>query len=179
MKKEIPLDKANRIINNGPVVMVSTVYKKKPNIFSVAWSMPVSHSPSCVAISSGLSNFSTRIIKETKEFVINVPDVSLKEKVIGCGSVPGDNVDKFKRFELTPVKSKKVKAPAIQECIGHLECRVHRSLAIFDHIVFVGRVMAAYVDRDKWDFNGNIWRLERCQILHHMGGEFFSTIGSI
>ncbi len=173
MKKDISISKANRLINHGPVVLVSTLYKGRANIFTVAWNMPVSHSPLCIAIASGNSNFSTKIINETGEFVINVPDISLKEKVIGCGSVSGENVEKFKRFELTPLKSKKINAPGIKECIGHLECKLEKSVNFYDHTIFIAKVVAAYADEEKWDFKENVWKAEKAQILHHLGGPYF------
>ncbi|HEC92468.1 MAG TPA: flavin reductase family protein [Candidatus Atribacteria bacterium] len=178
-KKDIPLNNANRLINAGAVVLVSTLYKDRPNVFTVAWNMPVSHSPICVAIASGKSNYSTKIIEETKEFVINIPDASMKEEVINCGSVSGENVEKFKRFELTPLKSKKIKAPGIKECIGHLECTLEKFVDIYDHIVFIAKVVAAYVDEDKWDFDDNVWIPEKAEVIQHLGGKYFAKIKEI
>lgn len=178
-KKDIPLNNANRLINAGAVVLVSTLYKERANVFTVAWNMPVSHSPMCVAIASGKSNFSTKIIVETKEFVINIPDISFKDKVINCGSVSGENVEKFKRFELTPLKSRKIKAPGIKECIGHLECKLEKSVNIYDHIVFIARVVAVYVDADKWDFDENVWIPEKAKVIQHLGSRYFAKIEGI
>ncbi len=179
MKKLVPLKYANRIINSGPVVLVSTSLNQRDNIITIAWNMPVSYSPICVAISSGTSRFTTNIIKETSEFVINVPNITLKQKVIECGSVSGKFVEKFKRFELTPISGKKVKSPAIKECIGHLECKLEKSIDVYDHIIFAGRVVKAYVDSDKWDFHNNVWIPDKAKILHHLGSDYFSTETSI
>jgi len=179
MKKEISVNKANRLINDGPVALVSLLYKHKPNIFTVAWNMPVSSQPLCVAIACGFKNYSTTGIKESCEFVINIPDQKLKEEVIGCGSVSGRDTDKFQKFNLNTLPSKTVHAPGIKECIGHLECIVSKSVDHIDHTIFIAKVVSAQVDEDKWDFENNVWIPERSLSLHHLGGKFFSVTQKI
>lgn len=173
MKKEISVNKANRLINNGPLVLVSTQYNGKTNIFTVAWNMPVTHTPVSVAISSGYPNYSTRIIEETGEFVINIPDKFIKDKVINCGKVHGNEIDKFKEFNLTPSQSRLIKTPGVEECIGHLECRVEQVINLSDHKLFIAKVLFASVEESKWNFQENVWNLTEANLLHHLGGPYF------
>ena len=46
------------------------------------------------------------------------------EKVVSIGDCTGTQVDKFKKFTLTPLPAKEVKAPLISECLACIECRV-------------------------------------------------------
>lgn len=179
MKKEVPIGKANRLINHGPVVLISLLYNEKPNIFTVAWNMPISHSPMSLAIACGNSNYSTEGIKESCEFVINIPDLSLKEKVIQCGKSSGRDKDKFSEFNLTPLDSQKIKAFGIQECIGHMECIVSKTIEHTDHTIFLAKVVCAVVDEDKWNFQENIWQIDKAEILHHLGGPNFGITKSV
>ncbi len=65
------------------------------------------------------------------------------DQVNVCGTVSGKEVDKFKESNIIPVAGQKVDAPLIDECVGHIECRVVNQYNIGDHILFVGKVVAA------------------------------------
>lgn len=170
MKKEIPLDSANRLINNGPVVLVSCQQADQPNVFTVAWNMPVSHEPPLVAISCGASNYSHEVIMETEEFVLNVPDARIVEPTFRCGTISGAETDKFEATGLTPAPAKEVESPIVEECVGHLECKLIEKPDAGDHSIFVGEVLAAYAEADKFD---EVWQVEQTGILHHLGGNNF------
>lgn len=174
MKKPIPLQYASRLINHGPVVLLTTRRRGRPNVCTIAWTMPVDSDIVAVVVSD--ENYSFRAIRETGEFVLNIPGRALLKKVLGCGSVSGAECDKFKRFGLTPMKARRVKAPRIAECIGHLECRVlpgHDALAR-EHNLFLARVTAASAVRGLF---GTRWRIEdpRARTLHHLGGAIFAV----
>ncbi|MCK4603672.1 MAG: flavin reductase, partial [Deltaproteobacteria bacterium] len=51
---ELPVERANRLINHGPTVLVTSKYQEKANIMTAAWCMPTSHNPPMVAVSIGV-----------------------------------------------------------------------------------------------------------------------------
>lgn len=57
-------------------------------------------------------------------------------------------MDKFKETGLTPIPSLEVRPPRIEECFGHLECRVVQSITCGDHTLFVGEVVATSADAE-------------------------------
>jgi len=180
IKEEIPLTRANRLINSGSVILVTSISKEeRPNIITLAWQMPVSHNPPLSAISIAKSHFSCQLIETTKEFVINVPNVFLLKQVKFCGSVSGKNIDKFKESSLTPIPAKVVKPPLIKECIGHLECKVVDIYPAGDHTIFIGNVVVA--SANKGLFDGACWDLnkEETSLIYHFGGTLFATIGKV
>ena len=175
MKIEIPLKRANRIINHGPVVLVTCqLEEKNPNIITVAWATSVSQIPPLVVISIGETHHSHQLILESREFVINVPPCSLLPQVLKCGTLSGKNSNKFIDVGLKPLKAMHVRPPLIEECIGHLECQVTMHVKTGDHTLFVGSVKAAWVEntlfQDVWmtDSKGGAG-------LHHLGGNAFSV----
>lgn len=172
MKREIPLSKANRLLNSGPVVLVSTHYKGKSNIMTVAWQMPVSQAPPLVAISVRESRYSHTLIEKSREFVLNIPTIELLSVVDYCGSVSGRELDKFKEMNLTPVPAKKVSAPLIGECVGHLECKLSSSHEAGDHTVFVGEVVSASAEETLFDEH---WMVEKAKLIHHLGGDLYTV----
>lgn len=174
MKRVIPVQIAYRLINHGPVVLVSTRYRGKPNICTAAWVTPVDLDLALVVISD--ENYSFRCIKETGEFVLNIPNRALLRKVLGCGSTSGEGMDKFSTFGLTPVKARKVKAPLIGECIGHLECRMVRGEGRIakKYNIFLGRVVAASADKGLFSTHWDV-RKAAARTLHHLGGTLFAV----
>ena len=157
-----------------PAVLVSCGRGEQANIITLAWQTPVSKSPPMVAISVAPSRYSHRLIDENGEFVINVPPLSMLQAVVYCGSVSGQDEDKFLGAGLTPQPAKVVSVPLIAECIGHLECQVSQRIAAGDHTLFVGQVVAASAAEDLFD---EVWQVEdeRAKTIHHLGGSFFTA----
>ncbi|MEM3436920.1 MAG: flavin reductase family protein [Nitrososphaerales archaeon] len=140
---------ATRLLYPRPIVLITSINNSgKPNIIPVAWTMPTSFDPPLIAISIALTRYSHKLIKETHEFVINIPTKKLVNIIDYLGSVSGKDVDKFKESNLTALPAKKVKPPLIGECVAHIECKVESILNTGDHTIFVGRVVAAQTDKD-------------------------------
>jgi len=172
LKEKIPISIANRLINSGPVVLVTTSWQAKSNIITIAWQTPVSHTPMLVAISVGKTRYSHELLEKSKEFVINIPTVDLLKQVDFCGNVSGRSVDKFKESGLTPIKAEKVDAPLIKECIGHLECKLVETAPCGDHTIFIGEVVAAWVEKGLFD---GYWLVDKAKLIHHLGGTKYNT----
>jgi flavin reductase (DIM6/NTAB) family NADH-FMN oxidoreductase RutF len=68
---------------------------------------------------------------------------------------------------------KKVKAPAIRECIAHLECKVDDQLVTGDHTIFVGKILEAYADMGVF---AETYDLKKARMLYHVGGNNFSLL---
>ncbi|MEI7705710.1 MAG: flavin reductase [Deltaproteobacteria bacterium] len=50
--------------------------------------------------------------------------MELASKVVRCGNISGQGIDKFAKLGLTPVAASLVAAPLIDECYANLECEV-------------------------------------------------------
>ena len=176
MKTAVPLELATRLINNGPCVLVTCRHQGIDNVFTVSWNMPVSIVPPMVGITCVKSNASHAMILESKEFVINVPEAHLLDQAFNCGKFSARDTDKFGKFGLTPEPGREVAAPSIRECAGQLECRLLASPAFGDFTVFVGEVVSAYADEDKFR---NGWLPGKARIVNHYGDELFYVPGEL
>jgi flavin reductase (DIM6/NTAB) family NADH-FMN oxidoreductase RutF len=149
MKIELPV---NRRLQPGPagVVVMATcgASLEKSNIITLGMYMPISIRPPMVCIGVAPQRHSHGLIEETGEFVVNVPPITIKEQMHYCGVKSGRDVDKFAETGLTPMPSLKVKPPRIEECFGHIECRVVQSHVCGDHTLFVGEVVATSADEE-------------------------------
>ncbi len=120
--------------------------ERKSNIIAVSFCMPVSKEPPLIVCAIGKDTYSCKLIENTKEFIVNVPPKELKPKIYYCGFYSGYQVDKFKETGLTPQPARKVRAPIIEECVAHMECKVKQQIETGDKNLFIGEVVEAYAD---------------------------------
>src|SRR5208282_4940157 len=145
-KTTFPLSQVYRLLEPGPVVMVTTVREGRANIMTMSWHMMMEFEPPLVGCVISNRNHSFEILKATRECVINIPTVELAETVVVCGNTSGRSVDKFKAFELTPVAAACVKAPLIAECYANLECKVRDAKLAAQYNFFILEVVQAWID---------------------------------
>jgi flavin reductase (DIM6/NTAB) family NADH-FMN oxidoreductase RutF len=146
-KKSLPLSEVYRLIEPGPVVLVSTMSGKKTNIMTMSWHMMVDFEPPIIACVMSNRDYSFDALKKTKECVINIPTVELAKKVVACGNISGKDIDKFKKFGLTPSAAACVRSPLIDECYANLECKVIDTKLAPKYNIFILEVLRAWIDR--------------------------------
>jgi len=173
-KVEVDSELVYRLLHPMHTVLVSCINGKtgKANIITLAWAMPTSAKPTMVAMSISPKRYSHRLIKKAGEFVVNIPTMRIVKQTLFCGRISGSKCDKFKEAPLTPAPAKKVGAPIIKECVAHLECKLVQTIPTGDHTLFVGEVVAAYVN--KGVFN-KFFNVEKAKPVFHMGGDSFVT----
>ena len=141
--KKMLLSKVYTLLESGPVVLVTTCDGRKNNIMTLSWTMVTDFTPH-FAITTGPWNYSCAALLESGECVISIPGVDLIDQVVGIGTCSGADTDKFKKFALTPVKGKIVRAPLIKECLANIECKVID--LIKKHNILILEGVGAFVD---------------------------------
>lgn len=139
----------------------------KPNVMTCAWATPASEEPPMVIVCVSKEAYTAKLIKETKEFGINIPTKSLLKALWICGKSSGRDTDKFKLAKLKIISPRKIKAPMIEGCAGYIECRLKRTMDAGECIAFLGEVLSAYAEED-YMIKG-LWS-ERAEIPLHLGG---------
>ncbi|MEW6202929.1 MAG: flavin reductase family protein [bacterium] len=140
-----------------PVVLVTCVDKAgKPNIITIAWTGVVNSEPPMVSVSIRPSRYSYKLVKETGEFVINIPTAEQAFVTDWCGVVSGRDHDKFGTGKLTAEPASVVKAPLIRECPVNLECVVRESRLLGTHEMFIAEVVKAHFDESVLDDKGRL-----------------------
>lgn len=139
----------------------------KPNVMACAWATPVSEEPPIVVVCVSKESYTAELIRQTKEFVINIPTKKLLKALWICGKTSGRDTDKFKKAGLKYSKAKSVKSPVIDECIGHIECKLWKAVDAGECYAFFGKVISAYAD-DKYMKKG-LWS-QKAEIPLHLGG---------
>ena len=174
MKKEVELSKAKWLVEPGCVVLVTSGTMEKPNVMTFSWQTPVNTANPClILLAISHVRYSYVLIKQNNELVINIPGKELLEQVHYVGSVTGRGIDKFKESGLTPVAAGTVEPPLIEECAGHLECRIVETFKMESHDLLICEVVRALAEEDF--FNGR-WIPEKFHMLHYLTGNKYGLM---
>ena len=144
-KRDFPVWNVRRLLEPGPIVLVSSAHDDQANIMTMGWHMVMEFSPSLVTCLISGGNHSFDLIRQSKQCVINIPTVDLAETVVKIGNCSGRNTDKFEEFGLTPKPGTHVRAPLIEECYANFECHLADSGWVKKYNLFVFEVVKAHV----------------------------------
>lgn len=168
MHDSLPVEKAYRILEAGPVILVSTRGTDgRANLMTAGFHMMMQHAPPLVGVIIGPWDYSYQALSDTGECVLAVPPAGMANTVVDIGNCSGETDDKFSRFGLTPVAAKSVSAPLVDECLANLECRVVDDRQVGRYNLWVLEVQRIWLDR--------AW--QELRLLHHQGDGRFSVDG--
>ncbi|HVP38821.1 MAG TPA: flavin reductase family protein [Candidatus Saccharimonadales bacterium] len=166
-KRAIPLGRVYRLLESGPVVLLSTARRGRPNVMPMSWHTMMEFEPPLVGCIVSNRNYSFSALKATGECVLGIPTAELAAKVVRCGNTSGRRTDKFRAFGLTAVPASRVAAPLIGECYANLECRVVDARWVAKYNFFVLEVLKAWGDPSR----------KNPRTIHHLGSGTFMVSG--
>ena len=155
-----------------PPALVSCGTEENSNIITIAWTGILSTVPPKTYISVRPTRYSYDIIKNQKEFVINLCTASLARSADYCGMFTGRKVNKFDKCGLTRITSEEVACPSIAESPLSLECRVTDIVPLGSHDMFLADIVAVTVDESLLDEKGKL-HMERAGLCAYSHGEYY------
>jgi flavin reductase (DIM6/NTAB) family NADH-FMN oxidoreductase RutF len=167
MMRELLLAEVYRVLEPGPVVLLTTAHRGHANVMTLSWHMMVEFEPPLVACVVSDADHSSIALRATRECVIAVPAVGLAPKVVAVGNCSGRDTDKFTAFGLTPTPAALVTPPLIAECFANLECRVTDTRLVKRYGLFILEVVKAWTDPGQ----------EHPRTFHHHGYGTFVVDG--
>jgi len=154
------------VLSHDGALLVSVTKSGHANVMTIGWGTFgwVWEKP-ILAVFVRPSRYTYHLLEESGDFTLNIPPRTLAETVAYCGSVSGRNFDKFAERKLTARASRRVRAPIIEECVVHYECRVVEKNDVLlatlvpeiaqsayrngdFHRVYYGEILATYADPD-------------------------------
>jgi flavin reductase (DIM6/NTAB) family NADH-FMN oxidoreductase RutF len=166
--------KPGTLLYPAPVVLVTCGdIQGVKNIITIAWAGTVSSEPVMVSISVRPERYSYNLIKESGEFVINLPNRKMVRAVDYCGVVSGKDCDKFQKTGLIPAPAKNVRAPIIQEAPLALECQVTSITNLGSHDLFLAKVLGVQVDENLIDHSGKL-DLAKADLISYVHGHYWT-----
>lgn len=165
--------KGSVILNPVPVVLVTSRNKEgKNNVFTVGWTGTINTKPPMLYISVRPERLSYEYIKESMDFVVNLPSSNLVKAVDYCGVRSGKRNDKIAEMGFTLKESDEVHAPYIEECPINIECKVTNIVPLGTHDMFIAEVVGSHINENLFDENGKIC-FENANMMAYCHGEYY------
>ncbi|VTZ65218.1 flavin reductase family protein [Sinorhizobium medicae] len=165
--KEISPSQTYRVLEPGPIVLVSTMDNGKPNVMTMGFHMMIRHDPPLIGCVIGPWDHSYQALRKTGECVIAVPGLDLAETAVDVGNCSGDRVDKLQRFGLKTRPAKDVSAPLITDCLANIECVVVDGRLVKPYNLFILGAKRLWVNEAR----------KEGRMLHHLGDGTFTVDG--
>ena len=169
--------KPGTMLSPLPPALVSCGTVENPNVLTVSWTGIIASEPPLTYVSIRPSRHSHAIIKESGEFVINLPNLDLLIATDYCGVKSGETVNKFKEMNLTALPCSQISAPQIEQAPVSLECKVLRVETFGTHDMFLAEIVAVNIDDKYLDKEGKLC-LEKAGLLAFSHGKYF-TLGRL
>lgn len=133
------MEKLYRLLYPMRVCLITSRKDKKDNVMAAAWVCPLSGDPPLFGVSVSGKKLTHELIRGGGGFAINIPNQTLEEATVICGTNSGKDVDKFEKAGLT--KEEGVRMPLIKECPVSIECELVDEVEAGDHIFFIGKAV--------------------------------------
>jgi len=154
-----------------PIITSGTV--EKPNAMAASWVTPLSVRPPLFGVAISPKRYTYELIKRYGDFGVCFLPFSMVDKVLGVGSISGRQANKFREYGLEIKKAKKINAPLIEQSLSAIECVIVKEVQTGDHIFFVGKVVAAWIDKEF--FKERIFDVSKAKHVFYLGEGFFTT----
>lgn len=165
--------KGSVITSPLPPTMVTCGTVEEPNVFTVAWTGILNTQPPVTYISVRPERYSYELIKQSGEFVINLPTQQLIRAVDYCGVKSGRNTDKFKEMNLTAEPAEKISAPILAQSPVNIECKVRDIVELGTHHMFIADIVSLSVAKELLDNAGKL-HLDKANLIAYAHGEYFA-----
>jgi flavin reductase (DIM6/NTAB) family NADH-FMN oxidoreductase RutF len=167
---------ALRLLNGGPVALVTTRFRNETNVMPAIWTVSLSRRPPLIGVAVNPSRHTHDMLRFAEEFALNFPGRDLLNHTHYFGAVSGANVGKLELAKLPTSRASKISAPLIENCLAYVECSLDDAIRLGDHTLFVGRVLVVQAEEEAFD---ETWRLEDSNYrpLHYLGIDRYAVLG--
>ena len=155
-----------------PPAIVTCGTLDKPNALTVGWTGILNTHPPKTYVSIRPSRHSYNLIKESGEFVINLPTKDLVRAADFCGVRSGKDTDKFAVCGITSESSTEISAPSLAESPLSLECRVTDVIPLGTHDMFMADIVAVTVKEELISEDGKL-HLDKSGLIAYAHGEYY------
>ncbi len=147
------------------VIAIAKDEQGKFNPITLGWTMITSGQPPMMAISVAHTRHSLGAIRGSCEFVISFPSAAMASDVLFFGTKSGRDMDKLAVRGTKTQPASAIDGVLLCDAVANFECRLESELETGDHVLFVGRVVAAHVNEDP-----------AVQRLYNLGNAKFSRV---
>ncbi len=137
-------------------VVLITTGGDTPNVMTCNRIASCSAEPPRLAISVRPMRYSHALIRQTREFVVNIPSPQQATLADYVGVVTGREENKISIAGLHLAPALTIKTPLLADCPVNIECVVEREIELDSHTLFIGRVQAVHAEESLLDARGDV-----------------------
>ncbi|MEG0052940.1 MAG: flavin reductase family protein [Comamonas sp.] len=177
----VPLEKAYRLLNHGPTVIVSARHAGQSNAMSAAWACALDFAPPKVTVVLDKATRTRALVEASGLFALQLPTVPQAAMTVGIGTDSAvTEPEKLAKHGVPLFDAPGLALPLVAGCAAWLVCKLipePHNQQTYD--LFIGEVIAAWADervfRDgHWEFDSAPAEL---RTLHYVAGGQFFAIG--
>jgi flavin reductase (DIM6/NTAB) family NADH-FMN oxidoreductase RutF len=155
-------------------VIVTASARGRDAAMTAAWHSSVSFKPPLYGIAIAPKRFTYQLITESQEFGINFIPSEKVSLAAAIGGTPGQQMDKFERFNIKKEKSVKTTAPILKDAYAAYECKLVDGKSYGDHIWVVGEIVAVHFLEEAFT-PAEVLDLEKMKPLLYLGSDFYAS----
>ncbi len=167
--------KPGTLVYPVPAVLITCRNMNEDNIFTVAWTGTICSDPAMTYISVRKERHSYNMIRQSKEFCINLTTKDLAFATDYCGVKSGRNENKFNSLNLEKEECTKINAPMLKNSPVTIECKVKEIKELGSHDMFLAEVVSINIDDKYMDETGK-FDMEKCNLIAYSHGQYY-TLG--
>jgi flavin reductase (DIM6/NTAB) family NADH-FMN oxidoreductase RutF len=177
----VPLEKAYRLVNHGPTVLVSARHEGVENVMAAAWACGLDFLPPKVTVVIDKIARTRALVEGSGRFVIQIPTVTQLQltQTVGSRSL-AEQPDKLAEAGVELFEMPGHDLPFVAGCSAWLACTLisePHNEQTYD--LFIAEVVGAWADTRV--FEHGRWRFESAdphlRSLHHVAGGHYYAIG--
>ncbi|GAM30050.1 hypothetical protein P23_0553 [Acinetobacter calcoaceticus] len=177
----LELEKAYRLLNHGPTVLVSAQHGDDRNVMAAAWACALELTPAKVTVVLDKSTKSRQLVEQSGYFTLQVPCYAQLDMTHQLGTISKlDDPQKLEHCGVELFYQEGLTSPLVSGCIAWLVCKLipepHNQSA---HDLFIGSVVGAWADSRV--FRDGHWHFQdapkELRSLHYIAGGTFYLIG--
>ncbi|MCV4262553.1 flavin reductase family protein [Pseudomonas capsici] len=181
--RPVELEKAYRLINHGPAVLVSSSHGGTHNVMSASWACALDFSPPKVTVVIDKMTKTRGLVEKSGYFALQVPTVEQVQQVYDVGTQSLTFMpDKLEKSGVELFRIEGHETPLVAGCSAWLICKLvpePHNQQTYD--LFIGEVVGAWADERA--FKDGHWAFEtadpRWRSLHYIAGGTFYAIGDL
>ncbi|WP_027710950.1 flavin reductase family protein [Dickeya chrysanthemi] len=177
----VELEKAYRLVNHGPTVLVSGCHDGVEDVMAAAWCCGMDFAPPKLTVVLDKASKTRELLENSGYFAIQVPTTAQLELTNQLGSISlRDTPDKLARCQVELFRTRESDVPLVTGCAAWLLCKLipePHNQQTYD--LFIGEVIGAWADSRV--FSEGHWHFEtadpKWRSLHHVAGGHYYAIG--
>ncbi|MEQ9946308.1 flavin reductase family protein [Pectobacterium aroidearum] len=177
----VSLEKAARLLNHGPTVLVSARHGDTDNVMAAAWACALDYAPPKLTVVLDKISKTRELIEKSGRLVVQVPTVAQLDLTYQVGHRSlFDDPEKLAHSGVSLFDIDGYNVPFVSGCSAWLACRIlpePHNEQTYD--LFIAEVEAAWSDTRV--FKDGHWNFETAdpalRSLHYIAGGHFYAIG--